>query len=136
VINLHHRLAALTVALIPLTLLGVASQLQPASAGLGTHQQLGLPPCSLRVLLAIRCPACGMTTSWAHFVRGEWLASASVNLGGFLLALAAIATSGLFLHAAWRARMPSIEAQRWLSLAAVAIAVVTITDWGRRLAGW
>lgn len=134
--NLNCRLAALAIAAIPLSLFALASQLHPAVNGLGTHQQLGLPPCSFRVLWAIPCPACGMTTSWVHFVRGDWAASAAVNLGGFLLALGGMAVSGLFLQAAWRGILPGLAAQRWITLAAVFTAVVTITDWGRRLVGW
>ena len=49
--------------------LGAAVRLQPAREGLGTHQQLGLPPCTFRVLFDRPCPSCGMSTSWAHLVR-------------------------------------------------------------------
>ncbi len=130
------RIALLVVALIPLSLMSVASRLEPNPAGLGTHQQMGLPPCSFRVMLGIRCPGCGMTTSWAHFVRGQWLASMTVNLGGFLLALAGIATTGLFSRSAWMGRLPGIETQRLMTVVVVSITALTIADWLRRLAGW
>ena len=41
------RVAALLAALTQLALLIVAGNLTPAKQGLGTHQQLGLPPCSM-----------------------------------------------------------------------------------------
>jgi hypothetical protein len=134
--GLGIRVALIVVASIPLALLAVASQLEPSTAGLGTHQQLGLPPCSFRVLLGIRCPSCGMTTSWSYFVRGQWLASMTVNLGGFMLALAAVATAGLFGKSAWTGRLPGIEAQKWMTFCLLGIAIVTMVDWGRRLAGF
>jgi len=73
-------------ALLMLVGFGVASSLTPSPAGLGTHQQLGLPPCSILSITNIPCPTCGMTTSFSHFVRGEWASSAKANTSGFLLA--------------------------------------------------
>ncbi|MBD3672801.1 MAG: DUF2752 domain-containing protein [Planctomycetaceae bacterium] len=73
-------------ALLVLAGFGVASSLTPSSTGHGTHRQLGLPPCSILSLTRIPCPTCGMTTSFSHFVRGEWASSARVNTSGFLLA--------------------------------------------------
>ncbi len=134
--GLRIRLALLSVAMIPILLFAIASQLEPSSIGLGTHQQLGLPPCSFRVLFGIRCPGCGMTTSWAYFVRGQWLASMTVSLGGFLLALAAMATTGLFSQSAWSGRLPGRESQKWMTLILVSIAVISLADWGRRLGGF
>lgn len=65
--------------------------LEPARQGFGTHQQLGLPPCSSLVLFGVKCPACGMTTSWSLVTRGDWAGAAQTNAGGMLLAVIAIA---------------------------------------------
>ena len=46
-----------------------ARVLQPSANGVGTHQQLGLPPCFFLKLTGIPCPGCGLTTSFAHTVR-------------------------------------------------------------------
>lgn len=120
-------------ALIPLTLLIIAGNLNPAERGLGTHQQLGLPPCSLRVLAGIRCPACGMTTSWSYFARGNWLASMSTNAGGFLLALFCVAMIVLAAQVVRCGRLPSPRVQSWLTIAGGGILVVTLVDWIIRL---
>jgi hypothetical protein len=128
------RLSALMTAVVPIVLFLVASRLEPSSRGLGTHQQLGLPPCSMRVLLGIRCPGCGMTTSWAHFTRGQWQRSWLVNSGGFLLAWFSIAVAGLALQSCFLGRLPSVSTQRTLIFVLVGIGMVTLIDWTARLA--
>src|SRR5688572_23291029 len=82
--------------------LAVAGRLVPDRKGLGTHQQLGLPPCTIRQAFGMRCPACGMTTSWAHVVRGEWWSAMQCSVAGTLLALASIATAPWVIAAAIR----------------------------------
>ena len=64
----------------------VASQVSPDPRGYGTHQQLGLPPCTFRLMFGYHCPGCGMTTSFAHFVRGDLASAARANLAGTVLA--------------------------------------------------
>lgn len=49
--------------------LTIARLLSPSPNGLGTHQQLGLPPCFFHQITGIPCPTCGMTTSFAHTMR-------------------------------------------------------------------
>ena len=72
-----------------IALLAVAARLEPAEQGFGTHRGLGLPECSFVTLTGRRCPSCGMTTSWAHWMRGDVVRAVEVNAGGTLLALAA-----------------------------------------------
>lgn len=126
-------LAAIGLSLVPLSLLGVARTLTPADQGLGTHQQLGLPPCSMRLMFGLRCPGCGMTTSWAHFTRGHWVRSIQSNSGGFLLAILAIVAAPVLLRAAWTSVPPRPPTQNRLVLALVGVAAVAIADWGLRL---
>ncbi len=49
----------------------VAFYLSPNSAGHGTHQSLGLPPCPSVLAVGRPCPGCGLTTSFALTVRGS-----------------------------------------------------------------
>ncbi|MCA9038914.1 MAG: DUF2752 domain-containing protein [Planctomycetaceae bacterium] len=64
----------------------LAMYLTPNPNGSGTHQQLGLPPCTMKVVMGIPCPSCGMTTSFSNFVRGNMIAALSANPAGVLLA--------------------------------------------------
>lgn len=127
------RWVALAVVIALVVPLAIARGLQPATAGLGTHQQLGLPPCSARILFGIRCPACGMTTSWAHFTRGDWVASGRANAGGLSLALFSVVLVGLGCRSAWSGIPPAPRTQRWLMQSLLAAAVVTAIDWAYRL---
>src|SRR4028118_1518351 len=68
---LPHRLLAAAVALGALTVLLLAAWIEPAAGGIGTHTQLGMQPCGFFARTGVPCAACGMTTSFAHLVRGQ-----------------------------------------------------------------
>ena len=114
-------------------LLAAAAMLTPDPRGHGTHQQLGLPPCTFLVLFGRPCPSCGMTTSWAWLVRGQLGEAVRANAGGTLLGmLAAIGAAWAGLSAIrgrWFAWRPNGTAAAWI--AAVVLAV-TLVQWGWR----
>ena len=116
-----------------LSLLVVAACLSPNPQGLGTHRQLGLPPCTMVQLFELRCPACGMTTSWSLFVRGRWPTALATNSGGTLLALAAAISAPWMLFAAAAGRFwCAPPTQEWLVVGTLTIAAVTVIDWSVR----
>jgi len=123
----------LVIALVPLELLAVAGLLEPSQEGMGTHQQLGLPPCAMRVVLGVRCPGCGMTTSWSHLVGGQWLSSLQSNIGGFMLAGFSVIFAPVALGSCLSGKMPSLQTQKLATLAVLAIAAVTLTQWAIRV---
>jgi hypothetical protein len=47
------------------SVLCIAAVLTPAAAGVGTHRQLGLAPCTMLAATGWPCPMCGMTTTFA-----------------------------------------------------------------------
>jgi hypothetical protein len=83
------RLLALGISLAALGMLATAATLPPSPSGVGTHQKLGFAECQFLQLSRLPCPTCGMTTSAAWFVRGNWLASFYVQPIGFVIALSA-----------------------------------------------
>ncbi len=126
------RVSALMLAMCLIAMLGTAACLKPASAGFGTHQQLGLPACSLRVLAGIRCPACGMTTSWSYFMRGQWVRSIRSNPGGFLLAGLASVVSFKAIGVSWTGRRVTPENLNWVAVGLFSALSIALIDWGLR----
>ena len=117
-----------------LLLLVVAALVEPDRRGFGTHQQFGLPPCSVRVLFGIRCPTCGMTTAWACLVRGQVTDAFRANVGGAVLGMLAVVAVGWFLLCAWRGRWVGwVPNNVVVASGAVVIALITIVDWIIRL---
>lgn len=82
----------------------VASRLEPSPSGIGTHQQLGLPPCHFAVVTGRPCPTCGMTTAFAWLVRGRFIESLSANPAGAILATACVALVPWLVAGAARGR--------------------------------
>ncbi|HBJ36914.1 MAG TPA: hypothetical protein DDZ51_19585 [Planctomycetaceae bacterium] len=127
------RLAMLAAALLCAVPLAVAGRLQPHPDGLGTHQQLGLPPCTIRVMWGVRCPSCGMTTSWSYFVRGRLWMSLRSNVAGTLLAvIASLAVIVLFSGFA-SGKMPGRGSLVFAAWGMVLAWIVAIADWAWRL---
>ncbi len=133
-----QRVVAIGVGATLVALLTTAARLTPSSAGLGTHQQLGLPPCTVVDWFGIRCPSCGMTTSWAHMVRGQMVAALRANAGGAMLAIVAAICGpwlvGSGVRGRWLMKRPAEEVVLAIGLT---IIVVTLVQWTLRLSlGW
>jgi hypothetical protein len=98
------RLTALAVAIACGVVLVIAVRLTPNARGFGTHTALGLAPCAFLQRTGIPCPACGMTTSFACFVRGRMLQSFYVQPMGTVLAILTCAAVwiGIYMAATGR----------------------------------
>ncbi len=107
----------------------------PYGLGLGTHEQLGLPPCGFREYFGIRCPSCGMTTSWSYLVRGRVLSALASNTGGTLLGVIALLATPWMLISALRGKwFLGIPSEPWVLATLGAFVVVTLVDWVVRVA--
>lgn len=130
----YERVPLVLVGAVVVALLAISLRLTPDPYGLGTHQQLGLPQCSVRQFLGIRCPSCGMTTSWAHMVRGQVLSAAKANCGGALLALLAATAGPWMLACGLRGRWLLRPPNEWIALGlGLAVLFITMMDWMIRL---
>ena len=129
----RQRFLLTTMGLGLLGLFLLAAILKPSTSGVGTHRQLGLPPCTFLTVFKIPCPSCGMTTSWSYVVRGQFLQAWSSNAGGACLAVLAALTSGWSLLGAIRGELcPPVPRESAWGLALVVLAV-TLVDWVWRL---
>lgn len=130
------RLVLMTLASVLAAMLATAWRLSPDPRGMGTHQQLGLAPCTVVQWFGIRCPSCGMTTSWTHAMHGELIQAARVNAGGTLLALVSMVSVPWLLAAGVAGRwLVTRPRETWLFGTALAVMVVTLVQWAVRV-GW
>lgn len=85
------RAALVGIALALTGVFGLAAWLNPYDASgqprrMGTHRQIGLPPCTFHEVTGYPCPSCGMTTSFALLAHGDVTNSLRANAVGTLLA--------------------------------------------------
>ena len=119
------RLIAVVILGCCIATLAVSATLDPDPDGMGTHRQLGLPTCGFAVMVGYPCPTCGMTTAFAHTVRGELGSAFRAHPGGLALALVAVLASGVCLSVVITGRVWSINWYRvspiWTTVSIVAI---------------
>lgn len=112
----------------------IAVTLTPDHRGWGTHQQLGLPPCTIQRVFGHRCPACGMTTAFAHLARGGFgsalQCSVSGTVVGILTALAIPWTWATAWRGQWWRPRPAEPAWLW---AAWGLCGLILVEWIVRL---
>ena len=131
----RRRLLGLLVAAISGAVLGLAWWLQPATEGVGTHQQLGLPACAWPARFGIPCPTCGYTTSFALAAKGHFLDS---FMNQPMALVAALATGCIFVASIWtiltgRTSAPIAEraagGRFW-----IIVGVLGLISWGYKIA--
>jgi hypothetical protein len=136
----RRRFASLILALGSGALLAVAWGLRPASAGFGTHEALGLPPCSWPSRFGLPCPSCGMTTSFAHAAKGNLLASFAAQPMGCILAILTgmVLVGSLWTLATGRTVWPVYE-RLWNARGLWLLGLAALLAWGYKIAlmrGW
>lgn len=113
----------------------VAAMLEPDARGYGTHAQLGLPPCGFLLLTGAPCPGCGLTTAFAHAIRGDWMLAANANPFGLLLFGLVLASVPLTILAGWRRWSVDSVLQRFgIGRWALGVAGCGVALWVVRLA--
>ena len=92
------RAKYVTLGLVASAGLITARLLQPSPRGVGTHEQLGLPPCVFLHLTGIPCPGCGLTTSFAHAARLQFYESVITQPFGLVVFIIAVLSVPLSMH--------------------------------------
>lgn len=115
--------------------IGVARALSPDPRGFGTHIQLGLPPCAFQAWTGLPCPACGLTTCFAHMARGQLTAAAEANTFGVLLFAIVLALPPLAVWAVLRKRaFFETFARMQISRVCIGLASLALVHWLVRVA--
>ena len=82
----------------------------------------------------MRCPSCGMTTSWAHLMNADLLASLNANTGGFLLAILSLLAAPWLLARAITGRWNLDNYKdKWVMFTIVIWICVVLIEWIIRL---
>ena len=129
-----ERAVSAVLAGVAMAVLGIAVWLHPSSDGIGTHQALGLAPCGWVVGMSLPCPTCGMTTAFAHAVRGSLWEAARVQPMGMLLAVgtASVAVVGAFV-ALTGSRVGHVLGARITPRVVVVLAALALAAWGYKV---
>ncbi len=117
-----------------LAVLVIARVLTPSVTGMGTHEQLGLPPCGILALTGWPCPACGLTTAFAHLAHFDPLASVAANPLGVPMFLGTLLFVPASIRALWRGQsviafIDATEADKW----ALRFVVAALAVWAARM---
>ncbi|RLS39281.1 MAG: DUF2752 domain-containing protein [Planctomycetota bacterium] len=132
-----EQVALILAGLGSLVLLLLAVWLKPNSLGNGTHQQLGLPPCTIQFWFGIPCPSCGGTTAFAHFVRGQWGSALRANAASTLLAGLCVVGVPWSWGSAWQRRYLGVpDIVKTLVIVLLSLSFVAGAQWIGRLMEW
>jgi hypothetical protein len=118
-----------------LSVLGVSRGLIPDARGVGTHTQLGMPPCGFLQLTGLPCPACGLTTCFAHLARGQLDRALHANALGVVLFACVLASLPLAMWASARKRaFFETFARMHIERLCIALACIALVQWFVRVA--
>jgi hypothetical protein len=113
----------------------IARVLRPVSGGQGTHEQLGLPPCTFHELTGHGCPGCGLTTAFAYMARGDVGAAFDANPIGVLLFAAVALAIPLAIYRVVRPKpIDDVLTSRWPMIVLVGLFTLMTLTWVVRLA--
>ncbi len=110
--------------------LAIARWLQPCASGVGTHLQLGLPPCRFLAVTGLPCPSCGFTTSFAFAARLQFKQALIASPFGLLLFFVVVLSIPamclqLWRRVAWQEIFPALD---WTAITSWTVAAY-IASW-------
>jgi hypothetical protein len=101
----QDRIRYLVGAGLSVALLLIARLLRPSADGVGTHRQLGLPPCAFLHFTGVPCPSCGLTTSVAHAAQLHFYESVITQPFGLVVFVSAVLSIPFSIYLVYR-RVP------------------------------
>ena len=110
----------------------VAAWLIPSPTGVGTHSQLGLPPCEFLARTGWPCPSCGLTTSLAAMAHGKVLSAWRAHPFGIVLfaGCVAVGVAGAAEALAGRSVLHLLRPGVWWAWTTV---IGVVAGWGLRI---
>lgn len=124
-------------ALAILVVLCLSAWLSPTPAGYGTHEQLGLRPCTWAQAFGRPCATCGMTTSFAHAANLDFRSSFTTQPMGMLLAVfAATLVWPLGYIFATGSKVGTIVVRAANGKTAVVFTVLMLLAWAYKVVTW
>jgi hypothetical protein len=131
------RLYAGGIAIAAGLILGLALALNPAPRGYGTHNQMSLYPypCGFLTVTGFPCPTCGMTTAFAHTVRGQFIHAFMAQPAGLLLAVCTALAGVTATFVLLTGRRPMVN---WFrvnpNVLAWSVVAILVTAWAFKIA--
>lgn len=107
------RIIALTTVAVAVALVWTLLHVHPDARGFGTHEQLGMTPCSWPASYGAPCPTCGVTTAAAALVHLRPLQALGIQPFGAILAGTGLFAAGFALFCLLRGRS-FLDGLTWL----------------------
>ncbi len=128
------RFAWAAMGLAAWAVLVTASWLHADGRGFGTHQQLGLPPCTFEAMTRVPCPGCGLTTSFTHMAHlSPWSALDAHPMGPVLFLITLVVA----VAAPWAAKrgvaVHRVVQHPWVTVALGLALTLGLGTWGWRV---
>jgi hypothetical protein len=108
----QDRIRYLVISGVAAIVLLIARLLQPSPNGVGTHTQVGLPPCPFLHFTGIPCLSCGLTTSVSHSARLHFYEALITQPFGLIVFFGAVLSIPLSLYFIQR-RIPWSRLNEW-----------------------
>jgi Protein of unknown function (DUF2752) len=125
-----ERAKYLAVIVISAITIAISRFLEPSVRGIGTHEQLGLPPCPFFIATGFPCPGCGLTTSFAHAARLNFYEASVTQPFGLLLFVILTLSIPLFvILLCRRIKLSQVLAPRLVSKLAYSLILFCLISW-------